>query len=266
MKKYLPLFILILNSWLFAGEHYARVEPWERSTIKATVSAEVLEANLSLEGKNIKSARVVHLDDRVDIEDLNHSLKSLKLLQSNLEFTKQMIPGLKESWRRQEDYFNRLQILSSASQTQKDQAYQASINAKNQYLSTQVQLLNLKRSILDLKQKIIILKDRISKKSLWLKNRYLYRLLVHSKEFAGVGTPLAIVDNLTKAKLVLYLSLEELKNLGTYNIWINGKKSNLKFSKIWKETDDTYLSSYRAELELPSGLYPFSSLVKVELK
>ncbi len=264
--KYYLLLISIFNTLIFASEHYAKVQALERTTIKATASGEVLDANLSLEGRAIKSARVVHIDDRLDIKDLNHSIKSLELLKANLALTKEMLTGLKESWIRQANYYERLKSLSTASQTQKDQAYEASVNAQNQYLSTQINVVNLERSILDMSQKISTLKDRISKKSLWIKNRYLYRLLVRKREFVAMGTPLAIVDNLTKAKLVIYLSLDELKNLSKSHIWIDGKKSNLKFSKIWKETDDKYLSSYRAELEISPEIYPFSSLVKVELK
>ena len=266
MPKKLLLTVILMTFGLFAGEHYARVEPIERATVKAAVAGEVLEANLSLEGRQVSNAVVVQLDDRLDRKDLDHSRLTLKLLQNNLKLTREMLPGLEGSWKRQAGYFRRLKDLATASQTQKDQAYQAMVAAQNQYLSTRQQAINLQRSILEIEQKIAALEDRIAKKSLRLKNRYLYRLLVRRGEFAGIGTPLAIVDDLSRARLVIYLSADERKNLDRLKLWLNGKKSDLKFSKIWKETDDTYLSSYRAEIVLPAGLYPFSSLVKVELK
>lgn len=266
MKLHILLLFAFFNTTLFAAEHYARVEPIERATIKAAAAGQVLEADLSMEGRLVKDAVVVHLDDRLDRKDLEHSRRTLELLRSNLNLTREMLPGLKESWKRQEGYFRRLKDLSTASQTQKDQAYQAMVTAQNQYLSTRQQAINLQRSILEMEQKIATLEDRIAKKNLRLKNRYLYRLMVRPGEFAGIGTPLAMVDDLSRAKLVLYLSADEIRGLSRSTLWLNGKKSDLRFSKIWKETDDTHLSSYRAEIELPAGLYPFSSLVKVELK
>ncbi len=266
MKSRLFFIALFCSITLSAAEHYARVEPIERATVKAAAAGQVLEANLSLEGRMVDNAVAVQLDDRLDRKDLDHSRQTLKLLQSNLKLTGEMLPGLEGSWKRQAGYFRRLKDLATASQTQKDQAYQAMVAAQNQYLSTRQQALSLQRSILEMEQKIATLEDRIAKKRLRLKNRYLYRLLVRKGEFAGIGTPLAIVDDLSRARLVIYLSADELKNLDRLKLWLNGKKSDLKFSKIWKEADDTYLSSYRAEIELPAGLYPFSSLVKVELK
>jgi len=265
LKAYLTL-SLFFSTLLIAAEHYARVEPVERTTIKASAAGQVLEADLSLEGRMVRDALVVRLDDRLDRKDLEHSRQTLTLLRKNLELTRKMLPGLEGTWRRQEGYFHRLKDLATASQTQKDQAYQAMVAAQNQYLSTRQQVLNLQRSILEMEQKIATLEDRIAKKNLRLNNRYLYRLMVRKGEFAGIGTPLAMVDDLSRAKLVVYLSADELGNLDKLNLWLNGKKSELKFSKIWRETDETHLSSYRAEIELPAGLYPFSSLVKVELK
>jgi len=266
VKSRLFFLLFVCSVTLFAAEHYARVEPIERATVKASAAGQVLEANLSLEGRMVKEALVVRLDDRLDRQDLEHSRRTLTLLRKNLELTRKMLPGLEGSWRRQEGYFHRLDKLSTASQTQKDQAYQAMVAAQNQYLNTRQQVLNLQRSILEMEQKIATLEDRIAKKNLRLKHRYLYRLMVRKGEFAGIGTPLAVVDDLSRAKLVIYLSAEELKNLDKSSLWLNGKKSDLNFAKIWQETDDTYLSSYRAEIDLPAGLYPFSSLVKVELK
>jgi len=261
--------ILLLISYLLplrAAQHFARVEPWDRITIKASASGEVLEANRSLEGRSVQNALVIRIDDRLDRIDLDNTLKTLKLLTKSLELTKQMLPGLKESFKRQRDYFDRLSGLSSSSQNQKDQAYQAMVEARNRWLSTRQQIINLKQSILQTKQRVATLEDRISKKSIRLKNRYLYRLMVSRGEYVGIGTPLAIVDDLSRAKAVIYLSEDELKALPRLRLWINGKLSKIKPYKVWRETDDKYLSSYRAEIELPPERYPFSSLVKMELK
>jgi hypothetical protein len=92
--------------------------------------------------------------------------------------------------------------------------------------------------------------------------------MVRKGEYASIGLPLAVVDDLSRAKLVLYLSPEEVAAVesGKARIFVGGKVSDAGFSKIWKETDEKYISSYRAELPVVAGKYPFSSLVKVEIR
>jgi len=264
----LLLTAIFVTLYAFSGEHYARVEPWERVTLKAAAAGTILEAAASLEGKTVADARIIHIDDRIDRKELESARRSRELIARTLELTRKMIPGLKESWKRQEGYYRRMKKLTTASQTQKDQAYQAMVGAENQYLSTQEKALNLEKTLLDLDYKIAMLEDRISKKNIRLKNRYLYKLMVRKGEYASMGMPLAIVDDLSRGKLVLYLSPEEIRALKQRKakIFIGGERSEAAFSKIWKETDEKYISSYRAELPVPSGKYPFSSLVKVEIR
>jgi hypothetical protein len=142
------------------------------------------------------------------------------------------------------------------------------VGAENQWLSTKEKALNLEKSLLDLDYKIAMLEDRIAKKNIRLDNRYLYKLMVRAGEYASPGMALAVVDDLSRGKLVLYLSPEEVEKVrsGKAKLSIGGKPSDAKFSKIWKETDEKYLSSYRAEIPVPAGRYPFSSLVKVEIR
>jgi multidrug resistance efflux pump len=267
MKKLL-LLSTFLSIFSFAGEHYARVEPWERVTLKAAASGTILEANASLEGRTVTNARVIHIDDRLDRKELENTRRSRKLVAGTLELTRQMIPGLEESWKRQKGYYERMRKLTTASQTQKDQAYQTMVGAENQWLSTKEKALNLEKSLLDLDYKIAMLEDRIAKKNIRLTNRYLYKLMVRAGEYASPGMALAVVDDLSRAKLVLYLSPEEVARVrsGKAKLIIGGKPAEANFSKIWKETDEKYISSYRAELPIPAGRYPFSSLVKVEVR
>ena len=268
MSKKILLTTMLLTFYAFAGEHYARVEPWERVTLKAAASGTILEADTSLEGRKIEDARIVHIDDALDRKELDNTRRSRELIARTLELTRQMIPGLEESWKRQKGYYERMRVLSTASQTQKDQAYQGMVGAQNQYLSTKEKALNLEKTLLDLDYKIATLEDRIAKKNVRLKNRYLYKLMVRKGEYANPGMALAVVDDLSRAKLVLYLSPEEVAAVrsGKAKILVDGKESAEGFSKIWDETDEKYISSYRAELPIPAGSRPFSSLVKVEIR
>ncbi len=74
------------------------------------------------------------------------------------------------------------------------------------------------------------------------------------------------MKDLTKAKLILYLEEDELKDIEKRKVFINGSETNLKISKIWKVTDKKFISSYRAEIVIREPKYRFSTLLKVELK
>ncbi|WP_457605487.1 hypothetical protein [Nitratifractor sp.] len=256
---------LLSSVGLFAAEHYARLEPLERTTLKAAAAGEIVAADLKAEGRMLSDAVPVRIDDTLDREDLNRSLRSVKLLEETLKITRRTLPGLEESYRRKKRYQEKMQTLTTASQTQKDNAYYGMVSAQNQLLATREKEIGLERQILDLRQKIATLRDRIAKKNPKVRNRYLYKLLVRKGEYASPGLPLAILDDLSRGKLVIYLSPEEIRELPQKSIWIDGKKRNLRFAKIWKETDEKYLSSYRAEIHLKPEA-PFGSLHKVEIK
>ena len=238
----------------------------ERVVIKAAAAGQVIEADLSMEGKIVGDRCVIHIDDGLDRLELENSVKSLGLVSRTLELTKKMLPGLKESFLRKQKYFKRMKNLTTASQTQKDNAYHAMVAAENQYLSSMEKELNLRQQMLEIKYKIQMLKDRIKKKNIRLENRYLYKLMARKGDYVSPGTSLAIVDDLSRGKLVIYLDKEEIEKLDRKSLWLNGKKSRIPISKLWKETDEKYISSYRAEIFVDPLQYPFSSLVKVELK
>jgi len=266
VSKKLLLTVILTTFGIFAGEHYARVEPWERVTVKAAASGLVLFADHDLEGRMAGEGLVIRIDDRLDRRDLNNTRRSERLTAKTLELTRKMLPGLRESYRRKKEYFKRINVLLTASKTQKDNAYHAMVAAENQYLSTREKELNLQKQLLDLEYKTAMLEDRIGKKNLRFQNRYLYKLTVYKGEYVTPGTPLAVVDDLSRAKAVIYLSPEERDGAEKKTVWINGRRSGAKIVKIWKETDEQYISSYRTEIRLDAKEYPFSSLVKVELK
>ena len=110
------------------------------------------------------------------------------------------------------------------------------------------------------------LKESISKKSIWLKNRLLYKILVHKGDFVNMGTPLAEIKDLTKAKLIIFLEKDELQSIESKIIYIDDKKTDYKISKIWSVADNKFISSYRAEIIIKNPKEYFSKLVKVELK
>ncbi len=259
------LLLLVLPLFLFGKVHYAKVEPLERATIKASVGGAITKVDLSAEGQIAGDDVVIQIDDAMDRASLASSKESLTLFKETLKINNEILKGLEKSYTLKKDYFERIDVLESSTQTQKDNAYSALIAAKNQLLGTQEKIANLKKQILDLEYKIDMLQDSIAKKSINLQGRYLYKIMVRAGEFASPGMALAVADDLSKAKLILYLDRDELKGIANKKAYIDGSEEGVAISRIWKEADEKFISAYRAEIILEPK-YPFSSLLKVEVK
>ncbi len=255
----LPLFV-------FAKVHYAKVEPYESVVLKSAVSGLVLEADLDAEGTLVEDKRVIHLDDVMDNINLKDSQRSVQLLDRMISINQDIAGSLKNTVNRQEGYFQRISKLSTASKTQKDNAYNNYTSAKTQYLSTREKIVSLEKQLIDLKYKVALLSNTIGKKSIVLQQKYLYKLMVRKGDFVNPGTPLAEVQDVSRAKLVLFLEPEELKNAKEKTVYIDGKKTVYRVNKVWNVADEKFISSYRAEIYLPAPKERFSKLLKVELK
>jgi multidrug resistance efflux pump len=260
------IYLLLTPLFLYSQVHYSKIEPYESITLKSAVSAQVTEVKTPLEGTIIKSNTIIKLDEKLDNIKLKSSKSSLKLVKNMIKTNQNILSSLASSLERQKAYFNRISKISSASKTQKDNAFYAYTNAKTQYFSTKEKIDSLKKQALDLNYEIARLKDSISKKSIKLNNKFLYKLLVHKGDFVNMGTPLAQIKDLSSAKLVLFLEEDELENAKNKTIYINDKPSNYKVSKIWKVTDEKFISSYRAEIIIKNPKESFSKLLKVEFK
>ena len=262
MKK---LLLLLTPLFIFAKVHYAKVEPYNSVVLKSSVAGLVISVDLDAEGSMI-SNRIIHIDDKLDIANLNDTKKSIEFLKEMLEINQEIESSLKGTAKRQEGYFKRLSKLSTTSKTQKDNAYSSFISAKTQYLSTKEKIVSLEKQILDMKYKASQLEDSISKKSIAPKGLYLYKLMVRDGDYVAPGTPLATIKDISRVKLVLFLEAEELNDLEKKSLYIDGEKSNYKVSKVWNITDEKFISSYRAEIYMPAPDGLFSKLMKVELK
>jgi len=260
------IFLLLTPILLSAKVHYAKVEPFEKITLKSAVSAQVTEAKLSLEGTTVSLNTIIQLDAKLDKIKLSSSQSSLKLINSMLKTNKNILSALSESLNRQKAYYNRISNINTASKTQKDNAFYGYTNAKIQYFSTKEKIDSLKKQRLDLNYEIARLKDSISKKSIKVNNKFLYKLLVNKGDFVNMGTPLAQVKDLSSAKLVLFLESAELENIKEKTIYIDEKASEYKISKIWKVADEKFISSYRTEIIIKNPKESFSKLLKVEFK
>lgn len=235
----MKLFLLLISPLLlFAKVHYAKVEPYDSVILKSAVSALVMDVDLDAEGSVVDQKRIIYLDDRLD--------------KINLKTSNENLLTLRETLKRQESYFKRIDKLKTTSETQKDNAFYTYASSKTQYL--------------DMQYKIAQLEDSISKKSIVLNNKYLYKLMVRKGDFVNPGTALAQVHDASRAKVVLYLEPEELDGIELKSVYLDGEKTDYKVDKIWRVADEKFISSYRAEIYIPAPRGAFSKLMKVEIK
>ncbi len=263
MRKLLLLFYVFI--FAYSDTYFARVEPLEIYKIKASISGEVIFSNLSKEGKYIENALILKIDDAVNIKDLKISKQKLKILQDIFLIDKQRVKDSERSFKLQERNYNRIKDLKTKSSFEKDNRLVSVLNTKSAYLNAKQNLENLKTSINALKYKIFVLEDTISKKNIKLQNRFLYKLYVKNGDFVVPGTILMDTADIKKAKLTVYLSYEDMINLNKKSIFLNGKKTNRRFYRVWKIADKTNISSYKAEMIIPAPKI-FSKVVKIEIK
>jgi multidrug resistance efflux pump len=261
------IFLLLLTPlFLLANVHYAKVVPYNSVLLKSAVSGQVVEVALAKEGMLVSSNRVIHIDDTLDKINLKDSKKGVLLLEQMLQLNKDIATNLESTLKRKKSYYHRMSKLNTASKTQKDNAYSAFTSAKTQYLGTREKMINLEKQILDMQYKLAQLEDSIHKKSVILNNQYLFKLMVREGDFVAPGSPLAKIEDMSRAKLVLFLDSDELINIAQKNVYLNDKKTQYKVGKVWKIADEKFISSYRAEIYIPTPKGLFSKLMKVEIK
>ncbi|MGP1450029.1 MAG: hypothetical protein ACTTJS_02725 [Wolinella sp.] len=256
LAKNLVLFfaILLLQYPLNADSRvfYAKLEPIETYEIKAATSGQVLSAKKELEGKFIRdNSLIVQLDDRLDRELLALDKNALKNLRAREESQRE-IASIKD------ETAQNIESLKTKSRIQKESERINALNARISHLQTLEQIDSLRSSI-------ATRADTIEKKSISVENRYIYKINVNVGEYVTAGTSIASVMDVSSAKVVFFISKDEAENISKKSIYINGKKSDAKISKLYKVADSEHISEYRIEAILPSvGI--FSQLIKIELK
>ena len=260
------LILLLTPILIFAKVHYAKVEPYENIILKSAVSAQVMEVRLELEGRTVGDDMIIELDSQLNETELASKQNSLELIDNMIATNQSILEALQESRLRQEEYYYNISKLGSIPKTKKDTAFYSYISTKTQYLSTQEKIESLNKQQNDIRYSIERLQDQISKKTIYVHNKFVYKLLVNKGDFVNMGTPLAQLKDLSRAKLVVFLDEKELKNIKSKKIYIDGKKTNYKVSKQWRVADEKFISSFRAEIIIDNPKYRFSKLVKVEFK
>jgi len=256
---------LLLPIFIFAKVHYAKMEPFESIELKSSTSGLVSSVAIEKEGTFVEQKRIIQIEDILEKENLTGMNNSLNITERMLAVNQKIATNLKKVLKRKESQYNRYNQITTASKSQKNDAFDAFVTAQTQYLQNKEKILSLKKEILNFKHQIFQLKDTITKKAIVVKNKYLYKLMVRKGDFVTSGTPLAMLYDTQKAKLTLFLLPEELKDINKKTIYINDLKTTYKVNKIWDIADKKHISSYQVEIYIDAPKR-FSELKKVEFK
>ncbi|WP_419769168.1 MAG: hypothetical protein ACNI3C_07340 [Candidatus Marinarcus sp.] len=229
--------LVFLSLSLYANEFYAKLEPIQSYVVKSTVSGEIIYTNDSIEGKYAKNSLIVEMNSKVDQIDLEQTKNKLKAYDAMIAI--------------EQNNYQRLKKVTTRSDFDKD--------------AQMLKALTLQSTKADLLIKIAQLEDDIKNKKLFEKNRYIYNISVKKGDYVNPGTLLYEAKDLSKAKLEIFIPINDVESLMSKTIYLDNEATDLKIDKVYKVADATHISSYKAEI-IVNNPKQFSKLVKIEFK
>jgi multidrug resistance efflux pump len=115
MKYLLSICLLALS--LNASIYYAKVEPYESFSIKASVSGEVISLYKEAEGKLSNGGVLLQIDDFLNKKELTSSKTKLISLKRTMELTLKNIKNSKDVERIREENYKKIKNLKTKSRT-----------------------------------------------------------------------------------------------------------------------------------------------------
>lgn len=241
MKKILT-FALLSFTTLFAKEYMAQIKTYEMYEIKSQTSGIINIVNKNLESKYIKNKELlIKIDSKDEEIDLQKN-------RNSYEIQKEIVKIKEQNYKA------------------KKRISQLSLYDKN---NEKLSFLEAKKELSNLGQTVKKLENEISKKTFVIKNRYIDKIFVDKGEYVNIGDKLFNSYDITKLKISLFLSQDEIKNIDSKALYIENKKSNFKVDKIHKIKDENKISRYKVEFikdNTKEENYFFDKVVKVELK
>lgn len=256
---------MLMFSLSFAKVYYAKVEPFELRAISSNVSGLILQANEDLIGTTLSSKPYIVIDSEVDTREMKYIKDKLEYMRETVKVNESVLENLAKNLAKKRDNYEKVQSLKFKSSVEKDREFSDLISSENLYLNTQKEINNLKIQITDTKLRKVQLKRSIEDKNLRAKGFVLYEMLVKPGQVVGIATPLAKVADVSRAKLTIFLDETDLVNAEQKTLYIDGKKTSYKISRLLNIADSKNISKYMAQIILKSPKI-FSKLVKVELK
>ncbi len=262
--KIFIIMLLMLNT-LFAKVYYAKVEPFELRIISSNVSGLILQANEDLIGKVLSSKPYIKIDSIVDTKELKYIKNKLDYMKETINVNESILENIEKNLKRKRENYKKVQSLKFKSSVEKDREFSDLISSENLYLNTKKEINNLKIQITDAKLREVQLIRSISDKNLIAEGFVLYEMLVKPGQVVGMSTILAKVADISKAKITIFLDEKDLINASKKVVYIDGKKTTYKVSRVLNIADSKNISKYMAQIIIKSPKV-FSKLIKVELK
>ena len=231
MKKY--LFILITPLAVFAQTYMAKIQPYDSFTIYAQAAGQIVKLDKNDETKVINKV-VIKLDDSLEQKQLAIYEKQLALYLKKLDIL-------------ESSYEKYIKIKGKSQSDKDDKLYE---------------VIELKITIETLNANIYEIKDTIKKKTINANNLYLKEFSVNKGDYVSVGDTMATAYDISKSKLVVYVSSDDFANIQNKTILINGEKDLAAIEKIDTTVDDVYVSAYKITLITKNN--NFGEVVKVE--
>jgi TfoX/Sxy family transcriptional regulator of competence genes len=257
--------LFLVVTFTFANVYYSKVEPYEVRDISSNVNGTVLFTDENMIGKKLSNKPFILIDDELDKDELNAVNKKLSYFKDTLEVNEKVLLNLKESLKRKKENYKNIASLSIKSQVEKDREFYDVVNSENSFLTTQKEVNSLKANIADLELRKAQLLKNIKDKSISAKGFVLYEIKVKPEKVVNIATPLATVADISKGLLTVYLTEDELLNAVNQDIYINGRKTKYKLTRISNIADATNISKYKAQIVVnPPNI--FSKVVKIELR
>jgi hypothetical protein len=229
--------LFIFTILVTANEYFAKVEPLITYNIKSTINGEVIYVNDKSKGYDVVNSVMVKLNTKLDIIELRQIKHKIKTLNKIIKLEKNTL--------------NKFKKIRSKSQLDKD--------------NQNIKILNLENQLNDLITKKATLEDKISNKTIKVKNRYISNINVKVGDYINAGTLLYTANDLSKAKLIIYLPIKDAKSYLNKTIYIDNRQTKYKINTLYKIADSKHISSFKCEIIIDKPAL-FSTLVKIEFK
>lgn len=235
MKKYLFVFMIVLISpfMVFAQSYMAKVQPYDSFTIYAQAAGQIVKLDKNDETKVVNKT-LIKIDTSLEQKELAIYNKQLNLYNKKLKIL--------------ENSYKKYVTIRGKSQSDKDDKL---------YVIIELQI-----SIESLKLDIKTLQDTIKKKAIFAKNLYIKEFNVNIGDYVSIGSELATAYDISKSKLLVYVSKDDYEDIANKKVLINGKADIATIEKIDKTLDETFVSAHKITLTLKDD--DFGKVLKVE--
>jgi len=216
-------------------------------------------------GKRLSFHSYVKVDAKLDKKELQSVEKKLVIYAKTIETNQAILHNLEELLEKKRTNYKEIKNLKIKSRIEKDKEFYNLIASQNNYLSTQKEINTLKTQVADLELRKAQLQKSIQDKNFSNAGFTLYALFVKKGQVVNPAMLVAKIADTSKALLTLYLDETDVPNAKKKIIYINGKKTPYKISRLLTIADSINISKYKAQIIIQAPK-TFSKLVQIELK